>query len=125
MALITIEEWCLSNDLDQSIKVAQTLKVLETIAAEDQHSAPSRTQSTLNKILPLPFLPSADKRFAIKQSRKFVSMALSRFTEQLKQNLRLNVERDNCGELNKILTIYQQLDKLGEGVQEYLTSVIR
>ena len=38
MALISIEEWCLSNDLDQSLRVAQTLKVLEGIVAEEAHT---------------------------------------------------------------------------------------
>lgn len=35
------------------------------------------------------------------------------------------MERDNRGELFKIFTIYERLDKLDEGVSEYLHSVIR
>ena len=52
-------------------------------------------------------------------------MALNRFTEKLKQDLKINVDRDNRSELHKIFTIYQRLDKLDEGVQEYLFTVVR
>lgn len=54
-----------------------------------------------------------------------MSLALERFTNNLKQSLKVNVDRDNRGELHKIFTVYQQLDKLDEGVQEYLNTVIR
>lgn len=52
-------------------------------------------------------------------------MALTQFSEQLKQDLRLNVERDNRTELSKIFTIYQRLDKLSDGKKQYLDTVIR
>ena len=52
-------------------------------------------------------------------------MALTRFTEKLKQDLKINVERDNRSELHKIFMLYQRLDKLDEGVQEYLHTVVR
>ena len=49
---------------------------------------------------------------------------MKRFTEQLVKDLKLNVERDNRDELHKIFTIYQRLDKLEDGIIEYLNSVI-
>lgn len=35
VALVHIEQLCLRADLDESLKVAETLKVLEEIAAEE------------------------------------------------------------------------------------------
>ena len=40
------------------------------------------------------------------------------------KDLKLNLERDNRNELHKIFTIYQRLDKLEDGIKEYLNSVI-
>lgn len=76
MALISIEEWCLSNDLDQSLRVAQTLKVLEGIVAEEAHtvtvaepsnkSTKSQNSSTQSSMLLSKKHSYVDKRFAIK-----------------------------------------------------------
>lgn len=105
--------------------------MLEAIVAEESsgfdggQSTFLNKQPSLNKNTSNQSATSADRRLAIKQSRRLVQYALYQFTEKLKKDLKENVNKDNRSELHKIFTVYQRLDKLDEGVQEYLNSVVR
>ena len=113
--MVLIEEWCHLDDLDRSLNIAQTLKVIESIVSEDKpaHTATSLASTAAGL--------SSGKRHAIQTK---IEDALLKFTDQLAKSLKQNVQKDNCNELSKIITIYKQLDKLDLGVEKYITSVI-
>ena len=68
------------QDQNDSLEVAETLKVLEAIVADDRIAYSTNTIPTALVRAPT----KTEKKIAIKQSRKFVDEALQKFTEQLK-----------------------------------------
>ena len=77
VAEMHIEQLCLQKDQNDSLEVAETLKVLEAIVSNERMMSSTGSGST--GILRAP--TKTDRKLAIKQSRKYVMEALDRFTE--------------------------------------------
>ena len=63
---IYIEQLCLQKDLDESLEIAETLKVLEAIVAEDNSESYQSHEPLLLKQPSLSKIASGAQKFAIK-----------------------------------------------------------
>ena len=94
---------CRPKDLEESLELAEKLKVLKIVVSDDTKVATEENTAA-----------------GVKQSRKMVNMALDRYVSNMGADMGKHLSADNRSELNKIFQIYRQLDLTEDGIEVYL-----
>ena len=82
---------CRPKDLDESLEIAEKLKVLQIVVSDEIKIVPTEENTAAS----------------VKQSRKMVNMAMERYVSNLGVDMGKYLTSDNRSELNKIFQVYQ------------------
>ena len=85
--------------MEESLEIAETLKVLNTISLEPKANTMLKSKPQDESIVA-----------NLRQSKKMVKLALDSYVGKLRKDMEYNLERDNRTELNKIFLVYASLD---------------